>query len=281
MSRRQLTSLIYLLVLVLAGHAMAEMKGHLYVYTEPQGARVRILNIKPKFYQRMVLKPGPYQVEVSAKGYETKKMWVTVNPGKDERIRIHLKQTRRTKKVRTSDELFKKGLSFFNLGEYKKAIPFFKKALDKEPNNDKILFDLGVSYSKLGLHRDAIEAYKQAIRIKPHYADDHFNMGVSYRKLGLYRDAIEAFKQAIRIKTDYAEAHLNMGLSYGMLDLYRDAIEAFKQAIRIKPDYTDAHFFMGLSYLNIGNKGAALDEYKILKDLDKSLANELFDSIYK
>ncbi len=31
----------------------------------------------------------------------------------------------------------------------------------------------------------------------------------------------------------------------------------------------------------LGNKGAALDEYKILKTLDKDLANQLFNLIYE
>ena len=45
-------------------------QGRLFVHTEPKGAKVRILNIKPKFYQGIVLITGPYHIEVSADGYE-------------------------------------------------------------------------------------------------------------------------------------------------------------------------------------------------------------------
>jgi len=34
-------------------------------------------------------------------------------------------------------------------------------------------------------------------------------------------------------------------------------------------------------YLVLGDRGSALDEYKIIKGLDKDLANELFNLIYK
>jgi tetratricopeptide (TPR) repeat protein len=61
--------------------------------------------------------------------------------------------------------------------------------------------------------------------------------------------------------------------------MYREAIESFKQAIRIKPDDVDAHYGLGLAYLSLSDKTSALDEYKILKDLDSQMAEELFNLI--
>ena len=206
---------------------------------------------------------------------------LNIKQKEDSRTVAEWTQGIRKKKAGASDELAKRGRSFYLLGEYKKAIPFFKKALEKEPNNYEILFYLGVAYGKLGLDGDAIEAFKQAIQIKPDYEEAHLNLGIAYHKLRLYRDAIGAFKRAIRIDPDDAKAHYNLGSAYHMLRLYRDAIEAFKQAIRIKPDDAKAHYILGLHHFIIGNKGAALDECKILKDLDKGLADKLFNLIYK
>ena len=58
----------------------------------PTGAKVRILNIGPKFYQGMALKPGRYHVETSKQGYETKKMWVNFGAGEDKRLAVRLDQ---------------------------------------------------------------------------------------------------------------------------------------------------------------------------------------------
>ena len=60
--------------------------GRLFVETKPNDARVKILNIVPKFYQSMELDPGKYHLEVSAAGYETKKKWVKLNAGKTTHI---------------------------------------------------------------------------------------------------------------------------------------------------------------------------------------------------
>jgi tetratricopeptide (TPR) repeat protein len=57
-------------------------------------------------------------------------------------------------------------------------------------------------------------------------------------------------------------------------------IEAYKRAIRIDPDLASAHYNLGVALLKTGDKAAALDEYRILKDLDKQSANQLFNQIY-
>jgi tetratricopeptide (TPR) repeat protein len=117
----------------------------------------------------------------------------------------------------------------------------------------------------------------------PNTIEAHTILGVAYENLGRHQEAIESYKQAIRIKPDYAKAHYGLGLVYASPDLCRwqEAIEALKQAIRIKPDYVEAHFFLGVTYLMTGDKGSALEEYKILKTLDVDKANELFNLIYQ
>ena len=69
-----------------AGPVMAR----LYVETTPEDARVRILNIGPKFYQGMDLDPGRYHVEVSKEGYEADRRWVMLSAGEDENISVRL-----------------------------------------------------------------------------------------------------------------------------------------------------------------------------------------------
>jgi serine protease Do len=64
--------------------------GRLFVETEPKGARVRILNIKPKFYQGMELDPGSYHIEVTARGYEIKTQWIKLGTDEERRISINL-----------------------------------------------------------------------------------------------------------------------------------------------------------------------------------------------
>ncbi|MBA7535700.1 hypothetical protein ES705_27958 [subsurface metagenome] len=93
-------------------------------------------------------------------------------------------------------------------------------------------------------------------------------------------EAEEAFKQTIRIDPDDSDTYHNMGVSYFKLDNYAKATEAFEQAIHINPYLAEAHFGLGRAFLMVGDKSLALDEYKVLKELDIDLANKLFDLIY-
>ena len=165
--------------------------------------------------------------------------------------------------------------------DYEKALRYFKTMTQEYPLNAKLWFILGYCYGELGRHTEAIDAYKQVIRIKPDDTEPHFCLGTAFVNVGRYTEAINAFKEAIRIKPDYAEAHGYLGVVYGILGRYTEAIDAFKQAIRIKPDYAAAHCGLGAAYLGAGSRNLALEEYKVLKDLDKNLANQLFDDIYK
>jgi len=169
------------------------------------------------------------------------------------------------------------------LGNYIKAIEAYKQAIRIDPNDANAYYNLSVTYADLGLYKDAIEARKQAIRIDPNDAMNYYNLGEYYDHLGLYKDAIEAYKQAIRIDPDRVICtifYYNLGYAYGQLGLYKDAIEAYKQAIRIYPDHASAHCNLGVTYLMVGDINSALNEYKILKELDIDLANKLFDFIY-
>jgi S1-C subfamily serine protease/Tfp pilus assembly protein PilF len=171
------------------------------------------------------------------------------------------------------------GFCYGELGNYIKTIEACKQAIRINPNRAGTYYNLGLSYYNLNLYKESIEAFKQAIRINPD-ADTYNFLGVNYGELGLYKEAIEAYKQAIRIDPNEAIFYCNLGLNFGKFGLYKESIEAFKQAIRIDPDYPYAHRGLGTSYLLIGDKSSALDEYKILKELDINLANELFDLIY-
>ena len=221
-------------------------QSRLFVHTEPEGARIRILNIKPKFYQGIILKPGRYHIEVSADGYEMEKVWIKVEPGVERNLKISLEK--------------------------------LPQLLTKDPDE---LVTIGVAYWKKGEFKKAIKPFKQAIRIDPDYAYAHLCIGRAYGELGRYTEAIDAAKQVIRIDPDYADAHYNLGYTYGKLGRYTEAIDAYKQAIRIDPDSAKVHYNLGITYLMFGAYGSALEQYKILKTLDKELANILLNLIYK
>lgn len=82
----------------------------LSVLPKPASAKIRILNIKPKFTQGIELKPGRYKLHVSAKGFESYDKWVDLKAGEDRRVRVQLPQ----KKKAITNSL---GMQFIRIGQ--------------------------------------------------------------------------------------------------------------------------------------------------------------------
>lgn len=156
-----------------------------------------------------------------------------------------------------------------------------KKSKKINPDSAGDYLNLGNDYGKLGKYEEAINAYKEAIKLKPDYANAYYNLGFYYSRLERFKEAIIAFKESIRFKPDDESAHCSLGSAYSRLEMDKEAIDAFKKAIKTKPDYVRAHYNLGLTYLFLNNSNAALEEYRILKDIDPQKADELNKEIVK
>ncbi len=67
----------------------------LAVSVDPQEATVRILNIKPRFFQGIELKQGAYNLLVSAENYRSKKIQATLRSGQDKIVQVSLEKQKR------------------------------------------------------------------------------------------------------------------------------------------------------------------------------------------
>ena len=169
---------------------------------------------------------------------------------------------------------------YIKLGRQQEAIESYNQVISLNPAFESAHFKLGIIYTQLGRLNDGKNAFEEVIRLNPDAAPAYFNIAITYTKLGHYHAAIKANKEVLRIKPEYAPAYNNMGLLYGKLGQSQEEVNAYKEAIRVDPDNVSAHFNLGTALLHKGDKTGALDEYKILRNLDKKTADKLFKRIY-
>lgn len=189
------------------------------------------------------------------------------------------------------------GYCLDRLERYEEAVEAYKQAIRIDPEDTWGYYNVGVAYENLDRHQQAVDAYKQAIRTDPDVAQAHAALGKAYMRQGgqyvfvqpnpdwtkgrpLFEQATECFKEAIRLQPDDVQLHADLGLMYSLLGRPREAVEVLTDAIRLKPDHAYAHFHLGGAYLDLGDRGQALEEYKVLKELDAHLAAELFNMLY-
>ena len=112
--------------------------GKLFVDTVPSNARVRILNIGPKFFQGMELDPGSYHVETSKQGYETQKKWVSLKAGENKRLDVRLEQLQASIQPKPS---YSQPSSTSNLEKERRELEQLRAELEKkqrESQNQRI-----------------------------------------------------------------------------------------------------------------------------------------------
>ena len=288
----------------------ARTNGRLFVNTEPENARVRILNIKPRFYQGMDLNPGEYHIEISASGYKTKKGWVELTAGEDEIISVQLepidlKETQtiegsdvlalinQAKNLQKSDkhleaikildkaiELYPKnswvytnrGNAYFNLKQYIKAIQNYDKAIELDPKGSLAYSYRGDAYTILKQFIKAMQDYDKAIELDPKNSYFYFDRGNAYFNLKQYIKAIQNYDKAIELDPKNASDYYRRGLAYTMLKQYIKAIQDFNNAIDLDSGDARIYSMRGRAYLKLKQYDKAIQDYDKAIELNPGYA---------
>ena len=143
------------------------------------------------------------------------------------------------------------GNAFYHLGEYRKAISFYKRRLiiaieiKDRPGEGNVLGNLGRAYAALSEPRRAIEFFKQALTFAREDGDKRkegvwlSNLGLAYPDLGDFDKAIGAYKQALTIDQAISDSRGegvdlgNLGLAYASLGENQIAIDYYLQALAL------------------------------------------------
>ena len=96
-----------------------------------------------------------------------------------------------------------KGIEYYALGQYEKAIQSYDKAINLTPQNATIYNKRGVTRSALGQYGKAILSYDNAIRLDSEYGVAYYNRGSAFKALG----------NSIKAEQDFAKAE-ELGMSF-------------------------------------------------------------------
>jgi tetratricopeptide (TPR) repeat protein len=95
--------------------------------------------------------------------------------------------------------LLDKGNMFFSKGEYLKAIAYYQKALEVNPEFILCYHNTGVSYFLLGEYNKSIDNFEEIIRNSPLDGPSYLYLGWIYKRLEHYRTAKKYLENAEEI----------------------------------------------------------------------------------
>ncbi len=164
-----------------------------------------------------------------------------------------------------AQSLYSQGLGILSRDEYARAVLYFEKAVEVDPNYAESWYQAGFCYGMLGRHANALKASRQAAKLRPEWAETHVNIGASSFALGQYKDAAEAYRQATKLDGDNADSQYALGLSFNKLNRTDEEILAYKRAVAIRPDFANAWEQLGAGYFKQKRYAPAIEAFEQLK----------------
>ncbi|MGD2084591.1 MAG: tetratricopeptide repeat protein [Candidatus Aminicenantes bacterium] len=168
--------------------------------------------------------------------------------------------------IESMENPFDQGQILFSRDQFEGAIPYFKKAVEKDPFHAEAYYYLGICYRETGA-TDAVDAFKKAIEINPNYVKAYYDLGITYNRLNMKAEAIEVFKQVLEISPDHEDALLNLGIAYCLDKNFRSATSVLKRSVDIFPN-KKAYYYLGVSYAGQTLHDKAIYAFKQAIEID-------------
>ncbi|MDR2731433.1 MAG: tetratricopeptide repeat protein [Treponema sp.] len=148
------------------------------------------------------------------------------------------------------------------------AIPFFRKALDMEPENPLLWLNLGIAQQKTGEYNEAVESFHQAIVIQADLPEAWFSMGLIYYETKEFELAEECYKSALSRDVNDPKIWNNLGVLYFSETRYEDARQCFEKAVSLFPHYYDGLFNLRDTCRELGDYRAAAEFERVMSTMD-------------
>ena len=160
-----------------------------------------------------------------------------------------------------------KAQACFNQQQYKKAIIYFTKLNEIEPENKFVLYRLGMSNHMLMKYDDAILFYEKAIEQDKTNGDYHTQIGLAYLGTESYFKSYFHLLQAKRLNEVKLDAEFyNIGIWHKEQKYYSKAMQLFQKALSENMYYYKAKFEIAICadnyYKDNNSKLELYQEYK-------------------
>ena len=161
-----------------------------------------------------------------------------------------------------------------SLGDFKKALVWYQKAIILDPQYAQAYNDLGVIYETLGNNDKALEMYKRVLEIDPEYLPAYTNLAFIYEKKGDMENAVFYWQKRYELgqKGSYWwEVSRQRLVKSGMLPqirrekLAKKAVELAKEIIQSNEQERLKLIETAKFHFNIGNQAFLEKDYETAK----------------
>lgn len=143
------------------------------------------------------------------------------------------------------DSLIRQGVNYHDVGDYARAIEFYKQALALDPNNSSANYEIAYSYMSAKDYENSIKYSDIVINLDDKNAlGAYLTKGSSLDYLGKTDESIKLFEKAIKKFGDNHLLYYNLGYDYYFLKNNEKAEKAFINAINTKSNHPGSHLLL-------------------------------------
>jgi putative GTP pyrophosphokinase len=147
----------------------------------------------------------------------------------------------------TVDRLLFQALDAHSKQDYDKALRLYSQILEKSTDNkvNSVIYNhRGMVYFVLGEYEKAVQDFTHAVQLNQNNFRAYNNRGLVYRMLKKHERAFEDFESSLEIEALQTDAYFGRSQLYFELCNYPKALEDCKKVLNINPDFTPAQRFL-------------------------------------
>ncbi len=126
----------------------------------------------------------------------------------------------------------------------RKALPFFRKAMESISHMPDIHIKVGEAFLKLKEWEEARIAFNKALEIDPENAGAHVGLGIALLRKNDLEEAVDHLLSSVSLIFNNPLAHYFLGEAFYRMEMYERAVEAFKVVTTYQPGNRKAHLFL-------------------------------------
>ncbi|MEN9443515.1 MAG: hypothetical protein RIS47_405, partial [Bacteroidota bacterium] len=164
-------------------------------------------------------------------------------------------------------------------GEIDVAMPILQKVITLQPNNTRFLQALGDAYCQLGEYKKAVQTFNKALKLMGtgQKALLSYSIGRNFERLERYDDAVKFLNHAVEGAVPIRMAFFDLAFCYEKLERVADSIAAYKTYLSHFPFAEDVWYNLGIAYNLDGQQELALDAYDYCLAIDPDFSSALFN----
>lgn len=164
------------------------------------------------------------------------------------------------------------GMSYYGLGDYGKAAPYLKQAVDADPNSLELLLALEHSYLWSHQFKYVLDVYHKILTLNPDSAEADMVAGEAMDEMKNNEGATAMFRAAVKADPKLPDVHFGLGYLLWTQKRYPDAAKEFQAELANDPQHAQALLYLADADIQMNQVDDARPLLERVVKLDPTLA---------